>query len=107
MELKRHSNCLKTGGGTEATRDSREREILREGVLIMTDASIVERDVIIPTDSDTSHSPFSWSAAIAGAFAAVAVTFIVTALGSGIGMSFASPFGHGPSATSLTIAAAV
>jgi hypothetical protein len=73
----------------------------------MTDTAIIERDVIIPAATDTSRTPFSWSAAIAGALAAMAVTFIIMALGSGIGLSFASPYGSGPSATSLTVAAAV
>jgi hypothetical protein len=75
----------------------------------MTDTTIIEREVdVVPAIApDASHTPFSWSAAIAGAFAATAVTFIVVALGSGIGLSFASPYGSGPSATSLTIAAAV
>ena len=49
---------------------------------------------------------FSWSAAIAGVFAAIAVSLLVVALGSGIGLSFASPY-TGPSATTLTVAAAV
>jgi hypothetical protein len=73
----------------------------------MTETAIIERDVVVPAASDAGHTPFSWSAAIAGAFAATAVTFIIVALGSGIGLSFASPYGSGPSATSLTIAAAV
>ncbi len=75
----------------------------------MTDTAIIEREVdVVPAITpDASHTPFSWSAAIAGAFAATAVTFIVIALGSGIGLSFASPYGSGPSATSLTIAAAI
>ena len=73
----------------------------------MTDTTFIERDVIVPAGDDTSKTPFSWSAAIAGTFAAMAVTFIVVALGSGIGLSFASPYGSGPSATSLTAAAAV
>lgn len=72
----------------------------------MTDTTIIE-PVIVPQGSDASHSPLSWSAAIAGTFAAMAVTFIIVALGSGIGLSFASPYGSGPSATSLTVAAAV
>jgi hypothetical protein len=38
--------------------------------------------------------------------AAIAVTFIILALGWGIGLSFASPY-SGPSATTMTIAAAV
>jgi hypothetical protein len=73
----------------------------------MTDTTFIERDVIVPAGDDTSKTPFSWSAAIAGTFAAMAVTFIVVALGSGIGLSFASPYGSGPSATSLTAVAAV
>ncbi|MGA7486299.1 MAG: hypothetical protein WBW74_05080, partial [Xanthobacteraceae bacterium] len=73
----------------------------------MTDTTIIERDVVVPANTDASRTPFSWSAAIAGAFAAVAVTLIIIALGSGIGLSFASPYGSGPSATTLTVAAAV
>lgn len=73
----------------------------------MTETTIVERDVFVPAETDHSHTPFSWSAAIAGALAAIAVTYIIVALGSGIGLSFASPYGSGPSATSLTVAAAV
>jgi hypothetical protein len=73
----------------------------------MTETTIVERDVFVPAETDRSHTPFSWSAAIAGALAAIAVTYISVALGSGIGLSFASPYGSGPSATSLTVAAAV
>lgn len=73
----------------------------------MTDTTFIERDVVVPAGDDASKTPFSWSAAIAGTFAAMAVTFIVVALGSGIGLSFASPYGSGPSATSLTVAAAV
>src|SRR5437016_14098392 len=66
----------------------------------MTDTAIVG---VAPGEA---RSPLSWSAAIAGALAATAVTFIIVALGSGIGLSFASPYG-GPSLTSMTIAAAV
>jgi hypothetical protein len=71
----------------------------------MTDTAIIERDLIVPTESRTG-SPLSWSAAIAGALAAIAVTFLIVALGSGIGLSFASPY-SGPSAKTMTIAAAV
>jgi hypothetical protein len=72
----------------------------------MTDTTIIE-PVIVPQATDASHTPLSWSTAIAGALAAMAVTFIIIALGSGIGLSFASPYASGPSATSLTVAAAV
>jgi hypothetical protein len=69
----------------------------------MTDTTIVE----IPGADGTARTPFSWSAAIAGAIAAIAVTFIIAALGSGIGLPFASPYSSGLSATGLTVAAAV
>jgi hypothetical protein len=72
----------------------------------MTDTAIIERDVVVSDESGAGRTPLSWSAAIAGAFAATAVTLIIVALGSGIGLSFASPYG-GPSATTMTIAAAV
>jgi hypothetical protein len=73
----------------------------------MTDTAIIEGDVSVRNDIDAGRTPFSWSAAIAGALAATAVTFIIVSLGSGIGLSFASPYGSGPSATSLTVLAAV
>jgi len=69
----------------------------------MTDTTIIE----MPTAVQGTRTPFSWSAAIAGAIAATAVTFIIAALGSGIGLPFASPYSSGPSATGLTVAAAV
>ena len=71
----------------------------------MANTAIIERDVIVP-DESRARSPLSWSAAIAGALAAAAVTFLIIALGSGIGLSFASPY-SGPSAKTMTIAAAV
>src|ERR1700716_2219218 len=73
----------------------------------MTAQTVVERDVIVPAATDASRTPFSWSAAIAGTLAAMAVAFIIMMLGSGIGSSFPSPYNSGPSATSLTVAAAV
>jgi hypothetical protein len=78
--------------------------------LAMTEIAIAESQIereLIPIQADASHTPFSWSAAIAGAVAATAVSLLVIALGSGIGLSFASPYGAGPSVVSLTIAAAV
>jgi hypothetical protein len=71
----------------------------------MTDVAIIERDTVVPGEA-RAGSPLSWSAAIAGALAAAAVTFLIVALGSGIGLSFASPY-SGPSAKAMTIAAAV
>jgi hypothetical protein len=72
----------------------------------MAETTIFE-PVIVPPTTDASHTPLSWSTAIAGTLAAIAVTFLIVALGSGIGLSFASPYGSGPSTTSLTVAAAV
>ena len=50
----------------------------------MSDTTIVE----MPGAQGVSRTPFSWSAAIAGAVAGTAVTFIVAALGSGIDHRF-------------------
>lgn len=72
----------------------------------MTEASMMERTLVVP-DTESGGPPFSWSAAIAGAFAATAVTFLVVALGSGIGLSLAWPSWSSPSATALTLGAAV
>ena len=69
----------------------------------MSDTTVIE----MPAATGEPHAAFSWSAAIAGAFAATAVTFIIAALGSGIGLPFASPYSSGMSATGLTVAAAV
>jgi hypothetical protein len=54
-------------------------------------------------------SGVSWSAVIAGALTAIAVTVIVIALGSGIGMTLASPYSYSsaPSAGTLSIIGAV
>jgi hypothetical protein len=74
----------------------------------MSDVSILEIEpAVIPQTNEVSHSPFSWSAAIAGSLAAMAISFLTIALGSGIGFSFASPYSSGPSAMSLTVIAAV
>src|ERR1700734_2925132 len=54
-----------------------------------------------------SWSGLSWSGIIAGAFTAIAVAFIFIALGSGIGLSLASPFSASPSAGTLTVLGAV
>jgi hypothetical protein len=56
----------------------------------MTDAAVIERDVIVAPPGEASGTPFSWSAAIAGALAGTAVTFIIAVLGAGIGLSFAA-----------------
>jgi hypothetical protein len=85
---------------SEAMRAGFRLENSRGGDCRMTDTTIV-----MPAEAKAG-SPLSWSAAIAGALAATAVTLIIIALGSGIGLSFASPY-SGPSAKTMTIAAAV
>jgi hypothetical protein len=74
----------------------------------MTDTAIVGENVeVIQAGMSGDKTPFSWSAAIAGAIGATAITFMVIALGSGIGLYLASPYASGPSAKTLTVAGAV
>jgi hypothetical protein len=69
--------------------------------------TIMSGDVeVVPASPASTSSLFSWSAAIAGAIVATAVTFLIVSLGSGIGLSIASPY-RGPSATTLTLIGAV
>ncbi len=76
---------------------------------IVSDTTSVVGDEIdvVQIPAATAHSRISWSAAIAGVFAATAVTFIVVSLGSGIGLAVTSPYGSGPSGTTLTLLGAV
>ena len=54
------------------------------------------------------QSPVSWAAIIGGAVTAVAITLLLVALGSGIGLSSVSPWSSAnPSATTFTLLAAV
>jgi hypothetical protein len=54
------------------------------------------------------QSAVSWAAVIAGGVAAVAITLLLVALGSGIGLSSVSPWtSSNPSATTFTVLAAV
>jgi hypothetical protein len=56
--------------------------------------------------ADANTTPFSWSVVIAGALAAWAVSFILIALGSGVGLAVTSPYA-GPTATTMTIGGAI
>ena len=50
----------------------------------------------------------SWSAVIAGAITAIAISFIIISLGSGIGMALVSPYSYSsPSVTTMTIIGAL
>lgn len=54
-----------------------------------------------PSMLSEGHSAISWGAVIAGAFAATAMMIVLFALGSGLGLAMVSPWGDGPSATTV------
>ena len=73
----------------------------------MADTTIVGENIGIVQERLRTRG-VSWSAVIAGALTALAVSIIVIALGSGIGLSIASPFStSSPSAGTLTVVGAV
>jgi hypothetical protein len=72
----------------------------------MTDTTVVGRRVDAMPSVETRPS-FSWGAAAAGALAAIAISFILIALGAGIGLLSASPYNAWPSMTTLTAAGAI
>lgn len=72
----------------------------------MNETAIVGENVEVIQAGGRSRAAISWSGAIAGAFAATAINFILIALGSGIGLAITSPY-SGPSAGTMTIAGAV
>ncbi|MET0359456.1 MAG: hypothetical protein ABW055_08460 [Pararhizobium sp.] len=60
------------------------------------------------SSAESAKSAVSWGAIFAGAVAASALTLLLTLLGSGLGLSLASPFGgDGPSVTTFAVSAAV
>jgi hypothetical protein len=80
----------------------------------MDDTTIVGDSVAVvngPTPGawSAAWSGVSWSAVIAGAITAIAVSFIVISLGSGIGMELVSPYSYSssPSASTMTVIGAV
>ncbi len=76
--------------------------------IVSENASVVGGEVeVVPIAPPTASSRFSWTAAIAGAFAATAVTFLIISLGSGIGLSVASPYRVSPSSTTVTLIGAI
>ena len=72
----------------------------------MDDTAIVGENVEI-IHASAGGTAVSWSAAIAGAVTAVAIGFILLALGSGIGLALASPYAASPSVTTMTVGGAV
>jgi hypothetical protein len=77
----------------------------------MADTTFASDDVRVVQPSGSwgaaAWSSVSWSGVIAGALTATAVWVILVALGSGIGLTLASPFSSSPSAGTLTIIGAV
>jgi hypothetical protein len=66
--------------------------------------------VVVPatTGNEASASAVSWPAILAGAFAALALTVVLTSLGSGLGLTAISAWPNtGASATTFTISAGV
>ena len=64
--------------------------------------------VVVEEEARRSPSAVSWAAIIGGALTAVAVTLLLVALGTGIGLSSVSPWSPAnPSATTFTLLAAV
>ena len=71
-------------------------------------AETAGRAAVVADDISGSQSAVSWAAIIGGALAAVALTLLLVALGSGIGLSSVSPWtALNPSATTFTLLAAV
>ena len=60
------------------------------------------------TTTESSHSAVTWGAIIAGAVAASAITLVLSLVGSGIGLSMASPFSSdGASVATFAMGAAI
>jgi hypothetical protein len=81
---------------------------------VMDDTTIVGDSVAVVTSPSPGGwgggwSGVSWSAVIAGALTAIAVSFIVISLGSGIGMELVSPYSYSSSlsAGTMTVIGAV
>jgi len=74
----------------------------------MTDTTIVGGPIEVNPNAIGSRSAFSWSVAFAGALAAIAVSIIFYALGTGIGLTLISPASESnPSAETMTVVGAV
>jgi len=91
---------------------------LPEGVYDMDDTTIagenvgLARTTAVPTWpgalTGLSLSGVSWSAIIAGAFTAIAVSIIIVSLGTGIGFVLVSPYSYSsPSASTMTVIGAL
>jgi hypothetical protein len=114
-----HGTAEPFGGSLSEPRQLKRRLKDRhsDGVIAMDEATTVvsERMIVGGVSGSAGQaawpvswwSGLSWGAVIAGAITAIAVTIIVVALGSGIGLSLASPYSYSPSGSTLTIMGAV
>jgi hypothetical protein len=72
---------------------------------------VTERGALAPgaygTSPESSQSAVSWAAIIGGAVVAAAVSLILVALGSALGLSAISPWSGGASATTFTVMTAI
>jgi hypothetical protein len=73
----------------------------------MDEPAFIGEDVEGVQPTSASGAAVSWSAAIAGALAATAVTFVVVSLGEGIQLAMASPNTASPIAAATTISGAI
>src|SRR6478609_884107 len=71
-------------------------------------ALVAETTPAVVVENANSQSAVSWAAVIAGGVAAIAITLLLVALGTGIGLSSVSPWSSSnPSATTFTLLAAI
>lgn len=69
-------------------------------------STILATDVAAPVES--SSSAFNWALIVAGAFAAATLTFILMLLGSGLGLTMASPWtSESASVTTFAVSTAI
>jgi hypothetical protein len=75
---------------------------------LVDNARLVDPLDTVANRGSSSTSAAAWPAIFAGAIVAVAVSFILIALGTGLGFAIISPWpGHGASATAFTVNAAI
>jgi hypothetical protein len=92
-----------------AWRADTDHHHLGVGLALMALATETVRPAVVVGEAPTgSTSAMSWGAIIGGAVAAAAITLLLVALGSGIGLASASPWSSAnPSASTFTLMAAV
>jgi hypothetical protein len=82
-------------------------EVKNFGVRTTDEPAFAGQDVEVVQPTSATGAAVSWSAAIAGALVATAVTFVVVLLGAGIQLAMASTNTANPTVGAATIAGAV